>query len=90
MEKLKRAKVGPEGRLTKLDRLHAAMRFMKLHVIVEDKHPLRHKFTLSESMLKGWKNTLSIYEVMDTSVSLAIQKSLSLFVDSGDLLSFSQ
>ena len=49
-----------------------------------------YKFTLSESMLEGWKNTLSIYEVLDTSVSLAIQKSLSLFVDSGDLLSFSQ
>ena len=44
MEKLKRAKVGPEGRLAKLDHLLAVIRYMRLHVIVEHQHPLYHKF----------------------------------------------
>ena len=57
-EKLKRARVCPEGRLAKLDYFHAAMRFMTLHVLVEETHPLYQKFTKAMSMLDGWKKTL--------------------------------
>ena len=57
-EKLKRARVGPEGRLAKLDYFHAAMRFMTLHVLAEETHPLYQKFTKAMSMLDGWKKTL--------------------------------
>ena len=31
---------------------------MRLHVLVPETHPIYHKFTLSESMLDGWKKTL--------------------------------
>jgi hypothetical protein len=56
-EKLKRAKVGPEGRLAKLDYFQAAIRFLKYHV-VDENHPLHRKLTLADGMLSEWKKTL--------------------------------
>jgi hypothetical protein len=50
-EKLKRAKVGPEGRLAKLDYFQAAIRFLKYHV-VDENHPLHCKLTLADSTLR--------------------------------------
>ena len=57
MEKLKRAKVRLEGRQAKLDHLQAAMRFMKLHVVVQERDPLYYKFTASINMVDGWKKS---------------------------------
>ena len=56
-KKLKRAKVGPEGRLAKLDYFQAAIRFLKYHV-VDENHPLHRKLTLADGMLREWKKTL--------------------------------
>ena len=57
-EKLKRAKVGPEGQLSKLDALAAALKFLKVHVLADERHPLYPKVTHTENVLAGWKTSL--------------------------------
>ena len=57
-EKLKRVKEGPEGRLSKMDALCAAMRFMKVHVVVQESNPLYSELSRAEVVLQGWKKTM--------------------------------
>ena len=57
-DKLKRAKVGPEGQLSKLDALSAALKFLKVHVLADASHSLYSKASLTEQVLAGWKTTL--------------------------------
>ena len=58
VEKLKRAKVGPEGQLSKLDTFSAALRYLKVHVLADERHALYSKVTQMENVLTGWKTTL--------------------------------
>ena len=57
-EKLKRCKVGPEGQLSKIHALCAGLRFLKVHIICDDRHPLHSQVTQMELILTGWKQTL--------------------------------
>ena len=56
-EKLKQAKVGPEGQLSKLDALSAALTYLKVHIIADERHSLHSKITLIQSVLRGWKSS---------------------------------
>ena len=58
MGKLKRSKVAPEGQLSKRDALSAALKFLKVNILVDASHPLYSKASHTEQVLAGWKNTL--------------------------------
>ena len=57
-EKLKRAKVGPEGLLAKLDALLAALKYVKVHIIEDTNDPVYGKVLRMEDVIGGWKATL--------------------------------
>ena len=55
---MERARVGPEGRLVKLDAVCAALKFMRVVVIDDNSNPLYLQATKMENVVVGWKNTL--------------------------------
>ena len=56
--KLKRAKIRPEGQLSKLDAICAGLRFLKVHILADESHPLYSQASRMELVLNGWKSTL--------------------------------
>ena len=58
VEKLKRASVGPEGQLSKLDALCAALRFVKVVVIRDAYDPMYAQATGTIELISVWKTTL--------------------------------
>ena len=58
VEKLKRASVGPEGQLSKLDALCAALRFVKVVVIRDAYNPMYAQATGTIELISVWKTTL--------------------------------
>ena len=58
VEKLKRASVGPEGQLSKLDALCAALRFVKVVVIHDAYDPMYAQATGTIELISVWKTTL--------------------------------
>ena len=58
LEKLKRANVGPEGRLAKLDAFCTALKFLKVVLIPDERDPLYSLATQTEGAMAGWKTSL--------------------------------
>ena len=58
VDKLKRASVGPEGQLAKLDALCCAIKFIKAAVIRDARNPAYAQATHTMEIISGWKSTL--------------------------------
>ena len=58
MEKLKRAGVGPEGQLGKLDAITSALKYYKTHLLKDVTSPELAKTDLILTAVQGWKSTL--------------------------------
>lgn len=58
VQKLTRAKVGPEGQLAKLDAFICALRFVKAVVIADCSHPMHVDCTSTEEIIARWKKAL--------------------------------
>ena len=59
MDKVERSKCGPDGRVTKLDALDAALHFFRLELLKDDPNNALHTKALRMSeTIKSWKATL--------------------------------
>lgn len=59
LDKLKRASVGPEGQLTKLDAICNALNFLKVVILNGDSaSPLYSRASHTLEIIRGWKGTL--------------------------------
>lgn len=58
VEKLTRAKVGPEGQLSKFDAIICALRFIKAVIIADCSDPMHADCTRTEESIARWKTTL--------------------------------
>ena len=57
VQKLERSKVGPEGQISKLDAIDAALSFMSLQML-DDDDPRQGKVSRIQATIKLWKATL--------------------------------
>jgi hypothetical protein len=58
VDKLKRASVGPEGQLAKLDGICCAIKFIKAAVFRDASNPAYAQATHMMEIISGWKSTL--------------------------------